>query len=288
MKSLFKNEAAKDEYDRQYDQTLVLFGMAGESRRIHTSFGETHVLIYGDRDKPPLVLLHGMTMSSTMWYPNMKALCGQRCVYAIDSVGDFGKSKSEHHIKTREEANKWLYEVLYALEIEKTDMAGHSMGGFMAMNFALAYPERISKLLLYAPAGAFTRVSLRFIMKIYPALLFHTDQSIDKAFLWFSGNNQPLHPVFRNQILAGYKTAKPLQRLMPSVISEDEFANFHVPTLLLVGGREVIYSPNKAILAAKSRISHLKSYLIPEASHALTIEQADRVNELSLQFLGET
>ncbi|WP_277472775.1 MULTISPECIES: alpha/beta fold hydrolase [unclassified Paenibacillus] len=53
-----------------------------------------------------------------------------------------------------------------ALECSRADLAGHSMGGFLTLNFALEYPERVSKLLLYAPAGAFHRMSLKFFAKI--------------------------------------------------------------------------------------------------------------------------
>lgn len=285
MVSIFKNEAAEKEYYLCYERSLAMFETDFTSLHIPTTFGETHVLCFGDKSKKPLLLLHGMTMSSTMWYPNMKQLIQERCVYAIDVIGDFGKSKPLIAIKNKKDAGKWILEVLNALHFNKVDLAGHSMGGFLSLNFALTYPERLSKLMLYAPAGTFHKINLKFFGKIYPALLFHTEKWIDNAFEWFSGKGEPLHPVFRSQVIAGYRYAKPLLQLMPSVFSEAEFNSFQVPTLLLIGDKEVIYPAKKAITNAQNMIPNLESHLIAGASHSLTMEHADVVNELTLRFL---
>ncbi|WP_128658083.1 alpha/beta fold hydrolase [Paenibacillus sp. 598K] len=285
MRSIFKSSAGEEEYDRCYDNCLHKFGIEGTSSYISTTFGDTHVLCFGDPGKQPLILLHGMTMSSTMWYPNIKQLAQERCVYAIDVMGDFGRSRPAVAIKNRKDANQWLLEVLDALQLNNTDLGGHSMGGFLALNFALGYPGRVSKLLLYAPAATFHRISFKFFAKIYPALLFHTEKWIDNAFLWFSGKGEPLHPVFRAQVIAGYRHAKPLLQVMPSVFTKEEFQNFTIPTLLLIGDKEVIYPAEKAIANAKRLIPDLETHFIPGASHSLTIEHADVVNELTLLFL---
>ncbi|MBY0009964.1 alpha/beta fold hydrolase [Paenibacillus typhae] len=285
MGSIFKTEAGEEEYYLCYEKSLECFEIEGTSYYIATASGDTYVTRFGDPGKEPLLLLHGMTMSSTMWFPNIQHLVQERCVYAVDVMGDFGKSKPALAIKNRQAANQWLLEVADALQCSRGDLAGHSMGGFLALNFALAYQERVSKLLLYAPAGAFHRVSLRFFAKIYPALLFHTEKRIDQAFLWFSGKGEPLPPVFRAQVLSGYSHAKPLLQLMPSVFEQKEFIDYHIPTLLLIGDKEVIYPAGKAMANAKSLIPDLEAHLIAGASHSLTMEHADAVNELTVRFL---
>ncbi|MCR8657518.1 alpha/beta fold hydrolase [Paenibacillus endoradicis] len=285
MGSIFRNDEVEREYYHCYERSLAMFEMNFTSLIIPTSFGETHVLCFGDTNKKPLLLLHGMTMSSMMWYPNMKQLVQERSVYAIDVIGDFGKSKPEKAIKSRKDAQLWLLEVLNGLQFEKVDLAGHSMGGFLSLNFALAYPKRLSKLLLYAPAGSFHRISPKFFMKVYPALLFHTDKSIDNAFKWFSGKGEILPPVFRSLVIAGYRHAKPLMQVMPSVFSKEEFHSYQISTLLLIGDKEVIYPAKKAIANAKNWIPNLETHLITGASHSLTMEDAEIVNKITLNFL---
>ncbi|WP_458122728.1 alpha/beta fold hydrolase [Paenibacillus sp. Z3-2] len=285
MKSIFKNEVVEKEYSLCYEKSLEKFETDFTSHYIPTTFGETHILRFGDTKKKPLFLLHGMTMSSTMWFPNVKHLIQERSVYAMDIMGDFGKSKPVVPIKNRKSAQQWILEVLNALQFNKVDLAGHSMGGFLSLSFSLAYPDRVSKLMLYAPAGSFHKISFRFFTKMYPALLFHSEKSIDNAFRWFSGKGEPLDPVFRSQIIAGYRHAKPLLQVMPSVFSKEEFHSFNTPTLLLIGDKEVIYPANKAIANAKSLIPNLEAHVIAGASHALTMEHADIVNELTHHFL---
>lgn len=285
MNPLFTSVEAERRYYDRYDKSLEMFGIKGEAVYVTTSFGDTHVLIYGERSKPPLVMLHGMTMSSTMWYPNAKALTSERCIYAVDVIGDFGKSRLAGEMKSRSHAAVWLLEVTEALGLNKTDVAGHSMGGFLAVNYALAYAERVSKLLLYAPAGTFHRMNLLFFANVYPALLFRTEKWIDRAFQWFSANKKLLTPPFRDQVIAGYRHGKPLNRVIPSVVPEKDFDHFPIPTLLLIGDKEVIYPAEKALAAAKERVPLLEAHMISGASHSLTIEHADEVNERSLQFL---
>lgn len=283
--SIFKNEIVEKEYCLCYEKCLDMFEMEYKSLYLPTSFGETHVLCFGDSSKQPLLLLHGMTMSSTMWYPNIKQLTQERCVYAVDVMGDFGKSKPTAVIKNKQAAQQWLLEVLNALLFDKVDIAGHSMGGFLALNFSIAYPDRVSKLILYAPAGTFHKISYNFFMKVYPALLFQSEKWVDNAFRWFSGRGEQLTPIFRTQVIAGYRHAKPLLQVMPSVFPIEEFHNFKVATLLLVGDKEVIYPALKAIAYAKKAIPGLEAHLIEGASHSLTMEQAEIVNDLTLQFL---
>ncbi|WP_456278973.1 alpha/beta fold hydrolase [Bacillus sp. AK128] len=285
MVSIFKNEVVEREYHHFYDKSLELAGISYSTKNIQTSFGETYILVFGDSNKQPLLLLHGMTMSSTMWYPNIQHIIQERQVFAIDTIGDFGKSKAMNIIKNKEQAAQWLLEVLDGLNIEQTDLGGHSMGGFLALNFSVVYPERISKLLLFAPAGTFYKMNPLFFIKIYPALLFHTEKWIDRAFLWFSGKGELLHPIFRSQIIAGYSYAKPALHIMPSVFSEEVLRDFPLPTLLIIGEKEVIYPAKKAIANAKRLIPKLESHIIPGANHSLTIEHSDIVNEHIINFL---
>lgn len=287
MDSLFRSDALEEEYFHFYDKSLELFELPYESKKIKTSFGRTHVLIFGDQSKKPLILLHGMMMSSTMWYPNVKHLVQERCVYAIDIVGDFGKSKVTTIINSHETAADWLHEVADGLHLQQFDLAGHSMGGYMSLIFTLAYPKRVSKLLLYAPVGSFYRLNPMFYFKVFPAVLFNCEWLIDRAFRWFSGRKKSLHPVFRKLIVCGYMNATPKLHLIPKVFPDEAFQGFKHDTLLLIGEKEVVYPANKALKNAKRLIPHIKAYKIKDATHMLTQDHASIVNEYSINFLKD-
>ena len=59
---------------------------------VPTSYGRTFVRISGPADAPPLVLLPGGGSSLLMWAPNVAALSERYRVYAIDRLGDIGRS----------------------------------------------------------------------------------------------------------------------------------------------------------------------------------------------------
>ena len=125
----FPDPVKRGLYYKQYDEALKLWNMKIETFFIETAFGKTHVIACGPKDAQPVVLLHGMTVSSTMWLANAPVWSQSYRIYAIDIMGDFGKSECHRPIKTSLELNSWLNEVLDALNVDDIYLIGHSMGG---------------------------------------------------------------------------------------------------------------------------------------------------------------
>src|SRR5688500_2064537 len=63
-------------YDQAYDLALTLWPVPFKELVVPTSHGNASVIVSGPENAEPLVLLHGMNASSTMWYPNIEALSG--------------------------------------------------------------------------------------------------------------------------------------------------------------------------------------------------------------------
>ena len=93
--SRFANTAARSRYEQAYNRTLETAGVDVDVHDVPTAFGSTHVVEAGSRSDPPLVLLHTMSFSSTVWVRNLAALSQQRRVLAIDTIGDVNLSRSE-------------------------------------------------------------------------------------------------------------------------------------------------------------------------------------------------
>ena len=94
----------------------------------------------------PLIILHGLFGQSDNWTSIAKKLGEFNTVYTID-LRNHGHS--DHAIEmTYQVMADDLLETMNFLGIQKTHLIGHSMGGKVAMNFALKYPERLDKLLI--------------------------------------------------------------------------------------------------------------------------------------------
>ncbi|KEO82338.1 alpha/beta fold hydrolase [Tumebacillus flagellatus] len=259
--------------------------MPFHSTFVKTSFGDTHVLIAGQTDAPPLVLLHGMTISSTMWYPNIEELSRQFRVYAVDTIGDLGKTSVLKCPRSKAESAKWLDEVIQGLGLEKTSIGGHSMGGFLTTNYTLHYPEKVNKLVLLAPAATFAKIKPGFFTYVFPAILFSKDFLIKRAYNWFFHNLHAGDEKLFHQFSAGYRHCRPVSSIVPTVFRDEELARLDVPVLLLIGEHEVIYDARVALENAKKTCKTIQAHMIPDSSHCLTVENSKLVNKLMVDFL---
>jgi pimeloyl-ACP methyl ester carboxylesterase len=70
-----------------------------------------------------------------------------------------------------------------------------------------------------------------------------------------------------------------------SVLSQKDWNRLTMPILFIVGENEKLYPADKALTHLESVAPQVKSVLIPEAGHDLTVVQADKVNEVVLKFL---
>lgn len=112
-----------------------------------------------------LVIVHGYGAGLGFFYKNFEGLSRPRGwhLYALDMLGMGRSSRPPFKIKakTREkqiaEAEDWFVDSLeewrVKKKIEKMTLVGHSMGGYMAVAYALKYPGRLNKLILASPVG---------------------------------------------------------------------------------------------------------------------------------------
>jgi pimeloyl-ACP methyl ester carboxylesterase len=100
-----------------------------------------------------VVLLHGRNFPSSYWEPTIKALAdaGYRVV-APDQIG-FGKSSKPGFAYSFDAMARATIALLDSLHVDRFDLAGHSMGGMLAVRIARAYGPRIDHVVLYSPIG---------------------------------------------------------------------------------------------------------------------------------------
>jgi 4,5:9,10-diseco-3-hydroxy-5,9,17-trioxoandrosta-1(10),2-diene-4-oate hydrolase len=103
----------------------------------------------------PLLLLHGLVGSAKNWRQNISFLSRDSSVYAVD-LFNMGKSERVPGLDAGLEATAdRLAAYMDAVGLEEADIAGHSHGGAIAMMFAARHPDRVRRLVLFAPANPF-------------------------------------------------------------------------------------------------------------------------------------
>lgn len=94
-----------------------------------------------------LVLLHGFLETSNMWKTYVDTFSKTHKVITIDLLGH-GKTACLGYIHTMEEMAETVFAVLKELKLRKIHLAGHSMGGYVALAFAEMYPDYVKGLCL--------------------------------------------------------------------------------------------------------------------------------------------
>jgi pimeloyl-ACP methyl ester carboxylesterase len=161
--------------------------VATEEGPIHYYEGEPPVPGGGT----PLVLVHGLGDRSEAWTSMMIELkkAGFH-VYALDLLG-YGRSPkpadSDYSISTQE---KVVVDFIHALGLQKPDIAGWSMGGWVTLKLAIQYPELVDRVVVYDAAG------IQFA-RDYPDSVFHVtnEEQLARLAHLLEPNSKPL-PAF--------------------------------------------------------------------------------------------
>lgn len=98
--------------------------------------------------KKPLVLLHGFMENTTIWDEMEAHLSKDFILIKIDLPGH-GKSKVYQEIHTVELMAEKVKEVIDALKLEKINLLGHSLGGYVSLAFAEKFPEILESMTLF-------------------------------------------------------------------------------------------------------------------------------------------
>jgi len=121
-----------------------------EERRFKVSGADIAARLGGDRDKPPLLLLHGFPQTHVMWHRVAQRLRHDFFLVLPDLRG-YGDSSHapglpDHRNYSKRAMAQDLAEVMDALGIASFALCGHDRGGRVAHRLALDHPARVSKL----------------------------------------------------------------------------------------------------------------------------------------------
>ena len=270
----FKSEAGKKEIFKYYELLLTKVDSAYEEIRVNTSYGNTYLIAMGEKNLPPLILLHGSGMNSAMWIKEMEQYSLKHRVYAIDMPGEPGKSDERQLPFESDDFSNWLNEVFNVLSIEKASIVGISLGAWLGAKFAIKYSEKVNKLVLLCPAGIGPQKK-SFIFKFLFYSLYG-EKGIDK--LYYKINGDKLIP----QIMLNYQKliAKHFnfRRVTIPIFSDNELKKLTMPVALFVGGKDIMLHSEKTANRLGSLLNHAEINYIQEEGHSI-VNQGECIRE---------
>ena len=271
--------------------TDEFFGL--EDKWIETAEGElTH---YHELGKgTPILFLHGSGTGVTAaanWWLNLPELSEHgRCI-AIDSIG-YGQTIAADNVEYG--IKEWVrhaVRVLDALGIEKTWIVGNSLGGWLAFQFALDYPERLLGIVSMGTGGA----------KLTKALKGHSNPNLSEE-----GIRETLELFVVNKDLVTddlvklrYQSAlndTATDRLKEVVAARDRdrtelpldferLAKLDIPVLLIHGMQDHVI-PVSRTWEILNTIPHADAHVFSQCGHWSQVERADEFNEVVSSYIS--
>ena len=164
----------------------------------------------------------------------------------------------------------------------------------MAINFALAAPNRVEKLVLISPAASLLPLVRQFTLRAMASMLPPQRFWFESLMRWMGirggAGREFLQDLLELMWLGGEHITMSAEtmRVMPTVFSDEDLAALRPPVLLLIGADEVIYDAGKALARARRLIPDLEAELVQQCSHDITFAQRDFVDARVLDFLGRS
>jgi pimeloyl-ACP methyl ester carboxylesterase len=276
-KSTYKTEKGKQLIQNNYSQILSNWVQPCKQQFISTQLGDTFVIESGKTDAPAIVLLHGTGSNSAMWMADAKILSEHYHVFAIDIVGECGKSAETRLPFKNNHYSDWLLEIINQLNISTTAIISNSLGGWIAIDFAIKYPDRINKLILIATAGI-TNIRLKTVFWIMLTSLYgqkgfdklnrmvYGNLKIDEESLKFA-NLVRLHYVPRTDVLP--------------IFPDKQLQQIKCPVLFIGGENDCFYVSDKTAQRIQKNIENGQSIVLEKSGHVI-INQTNKI----IPFLG--
>jgi pimeloyl-ACP methyl ester carboxylesterase len=281
----FKSAEARQRYLDRYDLRAAAWPVPSETRMVDTSFGQTFVRRSGPASAPAVMLLPGIGSPGLTFSANVAALSERRATYAIDNIHDNGRSIETKPIKDAADYATWLDEVREGLGLARVDLVGLSYGGWIATRYALAHPDRVGKLVLWAPAGTVAPIPWGFIWRAILCLI---------PARWFMRNfmnwvrtdfENPMLDQMEDDGWLAQRCFKARKMVAPLPLGDDEWKALAVPTLFLVGDREVIFAPEEALAKLARVAPAVETALLPGVGHDAFVVRAEEMNRRTVEFL---
>ena len=285
-----------DQFKKAQLNVLRKYDVSARSRFLKLKKPPLSVHVLDAGQGSPVLLLHGGNASAAQFAPLMKPLQNEFHWFAPDRPGCGLTDKIDYRgVPFREHAVDFVMGLMNGLELPEAAIVGSSMGSYWALVFALAHPERVTKLVLIgepaasgpprpdapAPPPAPKNPTIESRRALYEARLVANvdrvsteimEQDLAAARLPGAGLAwDSMREEFQRQKLSTYSLRPELKELRPS-------------TLFIWGDKERFGPPTLGQeMAAIAPHAHCE--VVHDAGHVAWLDQPERCAQLTIDFL---
>jgi pimeloyl-ACP methyl ester carboxylesterase len=239
-----------------------------------------HAERYGKGEK--IIFIHGAGGNARSWYFQKEYLKASMEVILIDLPGH-GNDAEGTGCDTLEGYIKYVHEVIRELGIDKCYIAGHSMGGAIAMSFALSSPDMLKGMILITTGAK---------LRVFPEILEGLKRDKERAV------RDIMDLAFSKKAPAALKENgfKDMMKCKAEVIHGDFFAcegfnlmdsvnKIKTPALIICGNDDILTPPKYSGYLHK-QIEGSVLVTIEDAGHMATLEKPNEVNKAIREWIA--
>jgi pimeloyl-ACP methyl ester carboxylesterase len=270
MKSVYRSESGRDLVQARYRELLERWPAGTRQLLVPTREGETFVVNCGPADAPPVVMLQGSGANAAMWLPDIATYAQRLHLYAVDVIGEPGASAPSRPPLGSAAYAGWLDDVLDGLNLDRAALVGVSLGGALALDYAVRRPQRVAQLVLLAPSGI-GRQRPSFLVKAVLLQLLG-DRGRRRLLASALGERKdhagPDDQELGEFALLIFKHFRPRLDQVP-LADDTTLARLVPPTLVIAGAQDAMLDSNDTARRLSQFGPNVEMRLLPDTGHYL-------------------
>lgn len=246
--------------------------------------------IHGKGD--PVILIQGLGGNHTFWYPNLKQLSSKFKIVLLDYRGSGDTDKPDMEYTIRMFADD-IAVLMDKIEIRFAHVVGRSMGGCIAQELAINYPDKVRSLILaatWAKADAYLvrlfEARSQLVEKVGLQGMFGTGVFMSYTRDFFEEKNKEHYNVIKKMVFANEQPPRAfhLQAMAGTKYNSlNRISKIKAATLVIHGKEDILVPPKFGEELAK-RIPGAKLILLDNLGHAFYEQAPETFNKIAMDF----
>lgn len=270
-------------FEWRLDRALIDAGADFETVSVE---GQSYEYVIGG-DGEAIVFVHGFGGDKRIWAPYLSRLTNSHRVVALDLPGHGGSTAApdqRYDVDAMSDAlGRFVDSGDANLDLPRFHLVGISMGGGVALAYAIAHPDRVSSLTLINPWGVSTpQPSDREVELERGRNVFFPDtlEELDDLSTFVYGTPMPLDERFKQHLLDEANARRPFnarvfEQMHAGPRLDERLDRLSVPTLVIVGGADRIVHPS-SLEVYEAQVSGLEGEMLAGCAHVFVGPCFDR------------
>ncbi|MDH6678886.1 pimeloyl-ACP methyl ester carboxylesterase [Rhodococcus sp. LBL1] len=264
--SEFAGTATGRAFDERYDRVLGKWGVPAEGVDVTTRHGTTRVNVCGPVTAPPVVLLAGGGATSTSWFAVAGELAATHRVFAVDHLGDVGRSVIRERMRGIDDLMQWLTDVLASLGLASVAVVGHSYGAMVGLAFAIRNPDRVERLVLVDPNSCFAGFRTGYLVRAMP-LLMRPTAARQRALIDWETAGVEVDSEWLDLVAFGAEHYPATRPVVPRRPRPNELSGVQCPMTVVLAGRSRVHDIRRVEARVRKSVPTARTVVVDAATH---------------------